>query len=166
MTLDDSIRPRERFLSWLARTLVFFGAGLLLLVGSALYFFGSLGSALAYLTSSGLTADRSSKSFGEVKQGERVRIMFHLTNRSDQRITVVGAKTKCTCVVAEALPMVVPAGSRCSINVAVNTDSREGEIREPVQFFTDFPDQRELRLSVEGRVLAPEAKSGQKKTSR
>jgi hypothetical protein len=149
-------------ISWLVMTLIFTGAGLSCLVGFAFYSFGSIGSALAYTAGNALIADRSSKTFGNVQQGERPVITFNVTNNSERQITILGAKTQCTCVFAEELPLSVPARSRRSLNIAVETDSRDGEVREPILLFTDYPDQNELRLVVGGRVVRAGGQPGQK----
>jgi hypothetical protein len=145
---------QKKRLSWAALTLVFTGVGALFGLALALYCFGSLGSALAYLEGDRLIADSFSRSFGEVQPGERPTLTFELTNTSDRKITILGAKTLCTCVFAENLPLSVPARSRRSINVAVKTDSRKGPIRESVYLFTDSPKQPQVELHVLGRVAA------------
>jgi Protein of unknown function (DUF1573) len=144
-------------LSWLSVTLLFAGAGLVLLVGLAFYSFGSIGSAVAYVSGERLLLDRCSKSFGEVRPGERPLLRFDLTNTSDRAIAVLGARTQCTCLFAEGLPLSIPPGSRRAFHVAVKTGSRVGKLQEPIQLYTDFPGQRELRLTVHGRILSSAA---------
>jgi len=146
--------PQKR-LSWTARTLALTGVGLLFGLSLASYCFGSLGSALAYLKGDRLLADRRSQSFGEVERGQRPVVSFGLTNASDRKITILGAKTQCTCVFAEDLPLTIPPRSRRSVKVAVRTDSREGAIQEPIYLFTDFPKQPRVELRVLGRVSGP-----------
>ena len=102
--------------------------------------------------------DRSSRSFGVVERGQRSSVVFEVANTSDREITVIGAKTGCSCVFAEGLPLLVPPRSRRSITVEVRTDGRavarlvDGKIREAVHLYTDFPRQPEVELHVLGRV--------------
>jgi len=152
MTETESVQTRKKPISWLAMTLTFTSTGLLFLVALALYAFGSFGSALSYLKGDRLMVDSHLKSFGEVKQGQRPSLVFELTNTSNRSITILGAKTKCTCVLTENLPLSVPPWNRRSIKLAIKTDSRNGSIQEPVQLFTDFSGQPEVELGVLGHV--------------
>jgi hypothetical protein len=164
MTTTESVQTGKKPLSWLAMTLIFTNAGLLFLVALALYAFGSFGPALDYLKGDRLMADRSSRSFGEVEQGQRLTIVYELTNASGREITILGAKTNCTCVFAEELPLSVPPRSRRAIKIAVNTDSRDGLIQESISLFTDFPRQPVVELRVLGRVSSSTGQPGKSKT--
>ena len=158
MTTTESAQIRKKPLSWLVQTLIFTSAGVLCLVALALYSFGSIGSALSHLRGDRLIADARSRSFGEVERGQRAGVVFELANTSDREINVIGAKTGCTCLSAEGLPLPVPPRSRRSIRIAVRTDGRTvvrlvgGRIRESVHLYTDFPGQPEVELQVLGRV--------------
>jgi hypothetical protein len=158
MTTTESAQVRKKPLSWLAQTLIFTNAGLLCLVSFAFYSFGSVDSALAYVRGDRLMADARSRSFGEVEKGQHASVVFELANTSDREINVLGARTGCTCLFAEGLPLPVPPRSRRSIRIAVRTDGRavarsvDGRIREAVGLYTDFPGQPEVELHVLGRV--------------
>jgi hypothetical protein len=140
---------------WIAKTFVFAGAGVVLGLCLSFYYFGSLGSALAYAKGDRLIPDRRVGTFGTVERGRSPVVAFDLTNTSRQRITILGAKTLCTCVLVEDLPLTVPPMTRRSISVAVDTKARNGPVQEPVYLFTDFPSQAKLELAVRGRVLIP-----------
>ncbi len=154
MTKTNAAHTRKKPISWLAMTSILATAGLLILVALALYTFGSFGAAMDYLEGDRLIADRSSRSFGEVEQGQRPTAVFELANASDREITILGARTLCTCIVAQDLPLSVPSRGRHSIKIAISTDSRDGLIEEPIYLFTDFPAKPRLELRVVGRVLA------------
>lgn len=143
---------KQKGLSWMAMTLLLTNFGLLLGIVLAWYWFGSVGSALAYLKGDRLIADRYSVSFGEAEQGQRPVVTFGVKNTSNRKITIVGAKTLCTCIFAENLPLSIPPRNRCSIRVAVKTASRDGPIHESIDLYTDFPEQPKLELVVLGRV--------------
>ncbi len=143
---------RRKRLSWMASTFILTNIGLFFVVALGFYSFGSAGSALAYLRGDRLIVRRSSMSFGEVKQGERPVVTFELTNTSHRKITILGAKTLCTCVFTDDLPLSVPPGGRRSIGVAVKTSSRAGVIEEPISLYTDYPEQPEVEVRVLGRV--------------
>lgn len=153
-TKTESVQTRKKPLSWLAMTLIFTNVGLLFLAALAFYSFGSLGSALNYLGGNQLIVDRFSKSFGEVAQGQRPTVVFELTNASDRKITILGKKTNCTCIIAEDLPLSIPPGSRRSFKISVTTSSKKGLVQEPISLFTDFPAQPKVELRVAGRVLS------------
>jgi len=158
MTKMEPVQAAKKPLPWLAPTLILTIAGLLFLAVAALYYFGSVSSALAYLSGDRLLADRRSESFGEVDQGQRLTIRFALANTSRREIRVLGAKTRCTCVFAEDLPLSVPPTGRRAIKIAVNTDSLIGPIRQPIFLYTDFPGQSKVELLVVGRVRASGAR--------
>lgn len=151
-------RPRSqvRSISWTAMTLIFINIGLGSLVVFALWSFGSVGSALDYLMGNRLIVlNGPSRSFGDTEEGRHPVVVFEIWNASGQKVSVLGSKTRCSCVVAQELPLSIPPGTRRPIGITIKTESKAGPFEESVSLFTDFPTQPKLELRVVGRVLSP-----------
>lgn len=153
MTEMETPKIQKKPVSWMACTFIMANIGLILLTAWALYSFGSIRAALAYLKGDRLIVRASSMSFGDVRRGERPVITFDIMNTSDRNITILGARTTCTCVFTDDLPLTVLPGERRSISVGVKTGSREGSIQERVYLYTSFPGQPEVEVRIIGRVL-------------
>jgi Protein of unknown function (DUF1573) len=139
----------------MALTAAFTGAGSLLISAVALCFFGSVGSALEYFMGNRLIVlNGPSRSFGETEEGRHPAVVFEIWNASGQEVSLLGSKTRCSCVVAQELPVSIPPGTRRPIGITIKTESKAGPFEEFVSFFTDFPTQPKLELRVVGRVLS------------
>ena len=117
--------------------------------------FGSLGAALAFARGARLLPDEFSKSFGTLEAGEEKTLVFNVSNWCNQPIKILGAHTSCTCISAEARSLVIPPGADRPLQVTVRSASRLGAVSESVLFYTDYPRQLRLVLSVRGRVVRP-----------
>jgi len=122
--------------------------------------FGSISAALAYARGARLLPDAFAKSFGTLETGEERRVVFSVSNRCGRQINILGARTSCTCISAEALPLVVPPGYSRPLQLTVRSASRLGTVNEKVLFYTDYPRQLRLVLSVTGRVIPPGSRTG------
>jgi hypothetical protein len=115
--------------------------------------FGSVPAAMARLRGDQLLVDAYSKSFGPLEAEQSGTVVFNLLNTARRPVTVLGARSSCTCAAAGDLPIVVPSGERRSIRIVVKRDRRPGGVSEEVRLFTDEPSQPELVLRVEGTFL-------------
>ena len=125
-----------------------------------LWQFGSVSAGLARLRGDRLLLDAYSKSFGTIEAGQLGTVEFNLMNTSSGQVTVLGARSSCTCAAADDLPTVVPPRGRQSIRIHVRRDRLPGRVLEKVSLFTDEPSQPELVIRVEGDFL-PSLPSGE-----
>ncbi len=108
MTGTETAAPKKKALSWMGLTLILTNVGLLFIVLLALYSFGSFSAAMAYLRGDRLIADAYTQSVGIVGGGEQPAVFFKLTNMSNQAVEILGAKSSCTCLMMDQLPVVLP----------------------------------------------------------
>jgi len=102
-----------------------------------------------------LHVETSSRSFGEAPVGTESVVGFSLSNRGQRGVTILGSDAVCyqaACLKAEGLPLTVPPGEVRLIEIKVLCTS-PGEFSRPLTLFTDSAAQREITLSVEGRVV-------------
>jgi hypothetical protein len=152
MTKGDTAQVEKKPLSWMAMTLTITNIGLALLVASALFWFGSIGSALAYLGGDRLIVDAGSKSFGTLERGQVAAVIFQFTNMSKRPITVLGASSSCTCASVEDLPgTIAPAGGR-QVKVVIRTN-KTGHVSEKLRVYVDCPGQSAIDIVVFGYVV-------------
>ena len=153
MIATEATPTKKRTLSWMALTLIITNIGLLFIAAFALYLFGSLGSALAYLSGERLIADAYTRSVGVVSQGEQHAVFFKLTNMSNQAVEILGANSSCTCLAADQLPVVLPPHGVFRLRIRLRPKSRPGQIAERVTLITDREGQERLDLKISGRVV-------------
>jgi len=136
--LAPGLRPlRKMAMSWLATTTILLVVGFVSLLIGATHWFGSVGSASAYLRGDGLIPDSYTMSFGTATAAERPSVAFALRNYTKQPIKVLGTNSSCTCLVTSGLPVVVPPNGRAVLTVSARAKSRLGSYTERVRVLTD-----------------------------
>ncbi len=103
-----------------------FALPILVLVG--LLAFGSLDAAIGYATGARLLATDSAQYAGRLADGETGAVAFELTNYSRQSISILGAKSTCSCMALDDLPLTLAAGETGKIKVRLM--ARGGESRQ------------------------------------
>jgi len=139
--------------SWLFTTILFLNITFLCLAFCAYGLFGSIDSAIRFVAGWGLFVDHASVSFGTAEPNQRRTVSFLLRNRGTAPIRVLGCRTSCTCVVPDQIPFSIAPGKTSQFRVSIiHMPGKSGRIHLPVNLYTDSPNQRELALSIEGRV--------------
>jgi len=151
----EGIHKRRVANSWAALTVVLAGITLASFAAWAYLGFGSIGLAIGYLAGERLMLDGRNKSFGELSPGKKCSIVFHVTNRADRAITLLGAETFCTCLLVENLPRRLRVGETYSLQFELRAGSSSGEISQQIRLYTDYSMQSTIHLSIRGRVLDP-----------
>ena len=149
----ETTPTKKKTLSWMALTVIIANIGLLSVVALGLYFFGSIGPAVAYLRGDRLIADVYDRSVGIVREGEKHAVVFELTNMSSQPVKILGAKSTCTCLAVDQLPVALPPHGVFRLRIGLRPRFRSGQIAERVSLFTDRELQQQLDLKISGRVL-------------
>jgi hypothetical protein len=150
---------KVRHLTWLAKVIICTNLGLASVAVWGIWQFGSVSAGLAHLRGDPLLVDAYSKSLRSLEAGQVGTVEFKLLNTTRRPVTVLGARSSCTCAATGDLPMVVPSGGRGSITISVRRDRPPGRVSEQVTLFTDEPSQPRLVLRVEGTFL-PSSPSG------
>ena len=144
---------RKRPVSWNAVTLVMINVMLAGLLVWAWARFGSVQTAFGYANGHRLFVDAASKSLGVVDAGRVYPISFTLKNVSNHSVKVIGAKTSCSCVATDDLPMTVHPHSEQAIVLKVHATPGVGKVNEKVHLYTNQERQTELVLNIDGIVL-------------
>ncbi|MBX6314539.1 MAG: DUF1573 domain-containing protein [Isosphaeraceae bacterium] len=121
--------------------------------------FGSITAALAYVRGDRLIADRYTPSFGRLEPGQSRDLVLHVTNLAARPITILGARTSCTCAAADGLPVTIQPGVKQPLKIRVWGKPKSGAVVEKLHFYTDDPAQPELIIQVVGKVINAEHSS-------
>jgi Protein of unknown function (DUF1573) len=124
--------------SWIATTLVFANVGFALVLLAGMHLFGSVASAFGYLRGDRLVPDAYTKALGVVQKGEERSTKFRLKNWSGEAVRVFGARSACTCVVVEDLPVDIPPGGEHRIAVRFRAKAKSGAISERIRLYTNM----------------------------
>jgi hypothetical protein len=103
----------------------------------AVIFFGSLDSALGYLSGRSLLVTPVERFIGEVEASQQVTTAFLLRNISGEPIRILGADASCGCVAIEDLPVTVPANESQSIRISLRGSAKPGVQRETATLICD-----------------------------
>ena len=138
--------------SWLTLTVLQVNAALATLVLLSWYCFGSVTTGAAYLRGDRLIPDAYSKSFGIVDGGSTSTIVFKLRNFLNRPITVIGSRATCSCLLAEAVPLTVPASRSSNFTIRVVTGKKKGALSASMKLYTDSPETPVIVLTTSGVV--------------
>lgn len=105
--------------------------------GAALYQFGSLEAAAAYLRGERIVVDPGLVDVGTGAAGELREVRVEVANFTDRPVRVIGGTSDCSCGVTSKLPQTIPAGGRRAVDVTVRLPGRPGIFTRPVALFID-----------------------------
>ena len=108
--------------------------------------FGSLPRAFAYVRGERFIIEPVVRSLGEVRGDAELSLTYTVTNLTDRRVKVLGAKPSCLCTIVSDLPPDLPSCRQQSIRVAVHTPEASGRFSGNVTIYTDDIVTRELRF--------------------
>jgi len=89
--------------------------------------FGSLAAGLAFLAGETLYLPQPEIDVGDVAPGETVVVQIPVQNLTASPLTILGAETDCSCVVASGLPIVIGKRLVGFVSVRVAVASRGGD---------------------------------------
>lgn len=121
---------------------------------------GSVPAGLDYLAGERLVLDATEQSFGELAADGKRIVAFRLTNLTGRDLTILGARSSCTCIAPENLPMVIPASKAKSFDVLVKSESKVGALSERIIVYTDYQPKSRLVLKVVGRIVGGDTSPG------
>lgn len=119
--------------------------------GLAVWRFGSIGNALAYLRGSSLVADRTIIDLGDIDPRTVVKGSFTLRNLSTGAIRITGSSSSCACAVVAALPADIGPGEKMAIEVSVAGGTKAESREHMVELYLNKPGPP-LRLVLKGRT--------------
>ncbi len=157
-----STARRQSQLKWLLATLILTNILFLSLIFWASVHFGSIRAALDYVRGARVIVDANTQTFGSAHAGSVVFVPFKISNLSGRELTLLGAHSSCSCLIADGFPMTLADTRTQVFRVQVRTKSREGPFAETLFLFTDDKSRPRLALNVTGTVTAAnEAESSQ-----
>jgi len=152
LTKNEFADIRRKRLSWSVMTLIFTNVGLLALAVAAWYSFGGISQTLAYLRGDPLITDAYARSVGTIERGSNQEIVFKISNHSTRPVKILGAKTSCSCVHLDSLPLTVLGEGSLPFRIRFYAGVRQGKVVENVRLFVDHPSQRRLDLTIKGYI--------------
>ena len=93
------------------------------LLGGVWLTFGSVGAAADAWNGIAVRVTPSIFDFGEIQADRDYVATFRLANRTSSQLTVLGAETRCTCVIASDLPRVLGPNQSTDIHVRLKQRS-------------------------------------------
>lgn len=139
-------RAMGKWLSWLATTTIFFGAGLLGISLLAHFRYGTWAAATHAWRGDALLLDRYEAAVDRSDRGQT--IPFRLTNTSSQPVRFLGARSSCSCVIADGFPFEFAPGSSRTLEVRYRPKKTVTQAHESVFLYTDSPTQQIIPLII------------------
>jgi hypothetical protein len=148
-SLPQAGLDQKQWPAW-ALPLVLTNFGLAFLLAFGTYWFGSIGSAIAYVRGDRLLPNVYTRSFGVAPSGRELSTEFKLTNWAGSPIRILGARSSCTCVLAAGLPATVQPRKTYVLKLRIRNRRKKGHVSEHVHLLLDDPQGKSLVLKVEG----------------
>lgn len=153
-----AIDARHEARAWVRRSLGTAVVALVVLAAWTYLRFGSLTVGLGYLRGQRLFVENPTREFGHATTGENRTVSFTVTNLANMPISVVGARSSCTCAIMEGLPLLLNPGARRSLTVRINTRGKTGPVTANIPLYTNGPAGADIVLRVTGVInSAPRA---------
>jgi hypothetical protein len=114
------------------------------------YFFGSLPVALRFLRGERLILEPSQVRVGKLSTATPVMASTRICNYTSGRVRLLGFNSQCTCVVAQALPAVIPAGGTYDLAIEIRAIPNKQVVDEAIVIFTDNRKHPRLGVRVSG----------------
>lgn len=101
-----------------------------------------------------LKFENSTHNFGEVKEGEHVKVDFKFTNVTDQPVKIEGVKASCGCTAAKPDKEVYEPGESGVIRADFNTANRTGRQVKSITITTDYTRAPTSILRIQGDIVS------------
>ncbi len=148
-------RSRRGLLVFAITFAIVFGAA----HAAAVTTFGSLAIALRYLRGERLMLEPRHLEFGNLPASETITLGVDIRNYTPRAVTLLGATTACTCVVATGLPLAIGAGQHARIPIEVTLKPSDRHFDETLVIFTDCESHPKLGVCVKAYPRVSVAKS-------
>lgn len=106
-----------------------------------------------YMKGVSIVVDPPIATVGDRRPGETVDIDQAVWNFSGIKVSIIGAKSSCSCITTERLPLSLASGERRTVHVRAKMGPETGKYEQSVIFYTDCPRQTTFSVTVKGRVL-------------
>jgi hypothetical protein len=120
--------------------------------------FGAVEDGLAFLSGQSLYVRQPVINIGEVPAGQRITIEIPVQNLTAEPLTVLGARTDCSCAVASGLPLTIAPRSHAALQVHLTPSPREAgeELERHIELYSDHSSES-LWVLLQGTVAEPVA---------
>ena len=131
--------------------------GLLLIAlvfGYGTWVTGSVSKALPYFSGQGLFVESDDINLGAIPLGKADLVVeINLLNLSSDTISVIGAKTSCSCMQLGDFPVSLSPGQKHALKIEYLPSDKTGAFEHKVLLFTDEPGFTTREVSIDGVVV-------------
>lgn len=116
---------------------------------------GGIVEGVALLGGRGLYLRQAIIEVGSVTAGEVLYVEFSVQNLTSKPLTVLGARTDCSCAVVSGLPMTLAPRSRGTMQVELTPSPRDlgMEFERRIELYSDYSGES-VWLTIRGHVMA------------
>ncbi|MDH3648207.1 MAG: DUF1573 domain-containing protein [Saprospiraceae bacterium] len=97
--------------------------------------------------------DSQKFNFGEIYHGDKVQHDFVFTNKGNRDLEIKNVWVSCGCTKPSYPFLAIAPGEQGTIGITYNSVGKQGYQRATVRVMTNDPDQSEVVLRINGRVL-------------
>lgn len=99
-----------------------------------------------------LAIEKMIHDFGKIKQGEKVKTIFTLTNSGKQDLNIRKAKSTCGCVIVKLKKTTIKPGKSTELELIFDSTDRRGIQQKSVSIFTNDPKRSAQRVTIKVSV--------------
>ena len=90
--------------------------------------------------------------FGKIKQGEKAKATYTLTNEGNTDLNIRMTKSTCSCVTAKVSKDTIKPGDSAELVLTFDSDARRGNQQKSVSIFTNDPGRSIQRVTIKGLI--------------
>jgi len=114
--------------------------------------------AISYLNGGQVIVDKQNRSLMNVEPNAVCTLEYQVANQTPHRLTVIGAKTSCSCTVVDDLPLIIEAFEKKSVSIKITAPDEPTRLTGDVVLYTDSPRCPSLKLGYGVEVSSSQAK--------
>lgn len=112
--------------------------------------FGSLPVAVRYLRGERLILEPARLRAERLSTSTPVLLTTTIRNFTGRPVRLLGSSVRCTCVVTQKLPAMIPPGGTFRLSLRVQASAEKPTVDEPIVIFTDHREHPRLGVRVTG----------------
>lgn len=146
----ESLRPLRTHL-WDAVTIAGGVAVIAIFLCSvAVWGFGSVDAAMAYLRGDLISVDPGIVELGEGSAGAIRKAEVCLTNRMDRPVTLIGGTSDCSCIVINNLPATLQPGESVNMEIVMLYPTSSGRFMRSAEFYAEADRWIRIPIAITG----------------
>lgn len=100
--------------------------------------------------------DKYSYDFGLSKQGDKLKVMFTITNQGNEKLEIYKVKPACGCTLSELSKKSIAKGDTARLTLIFDTTGKEGVQEKHINLYTNDPQSHNPVITLKTKIQKPQ----------